>query len=141
MYDIKNQWIIFWQIVEQICNKLHDCCQLQKDFAIFLGQLSTLLSAILLHLSLFGCIPGVTRTTSQKGGQQSAQRDLSGRVSSKVEIFLRTVSSISLISLKIQILGGKVLFKILGFDSQCGRVKFFAIFLFFFTFSILSIKN
>jgi len=55
--------------------------------------------------------------------------------------FLRTVSSIDLISLKIQILGGKVLFKNLGFESQWGRVKFFAIFLFFFTFFILSIKN
>ena len=51
------------------------------------------------------------------------------------------MSSIDLISLKIQILGGKVLFKNLGFESQWGRVKFFAIFLFFFTFFILSIKN
>ena len=52
----------------------------------------------------------------------------------KVEIFLRTVSSIDLISLKMQILGGKVLFKNPRFKSQWGRVKFFAIFLYFFHF-------
>ena len=51
------------------------------------------------------------------------------------------MSSIDLISLKIQILGGKVLFKNLGFESQWGRVKFFAIFLFSSTFFILTIKN
>ena len=51
------------------------------------------------------------------------------------------MSSIDLISLKIQILGGKVLFKNPGFKSLWGRVKFFAIFIFLFTFLILSIKN
>ena len=51
--------------------------------------------------------------------------------------FFITVSSIDLISLKIQILGGKVLLKNLGFESQWGRVKFFAIFLLFCTFFIL----
>jgi hypothetical protein len=40
------------------------------------------------------------------------------------------VSSIDLISLKIQILGRKVLFKNPGFKSPWGRVKFFAIIFF-----------
>ena len=42
----------------------------------------------------------------------------------KVEIFLRTVSSIDLISLKIQIVGGNQ-FKNPGFQSPLGKVKFF----------------
>ena len=54
---------------------------------------------------------------------------------------LTSMSSIDLISLKIQIVGGKVLFKTLEFESQSGRVKFFAIFLFFFAFFIFSLKK
>ena len=59
----------------------------------------------------------------------------------KSRFFLRIVSFIDLISLKIQILGGKVLFKNPGFKPPVGQGFFFAIFLFFFTFFILSIKN
>ena len=55
--------------------------------------------------------------------------------------FFRTVSSIDLISLEIQILGPKVLFKNLGFKSLWGRVNFFAIFLFSSPFSFMSIKT
>ena len=52
----------------------------------------------------------------------------------KVEIFLRTVSSIALISLKIQIVGGN-LFKNPGFKSPLGKVNFFCPILFSFSYS------
>jgi hypothetical protein len=53
MYNIKNQWIIFWQIVKQICDELHDCFQIVSRGQLFQERLlATLLSAILMHLSV-----------------------------------------------------------------------------------------
>ena len=88
---------------------------------------------------------GLATVKSEKGNSQSVHQAY-GRfamISKKqfLPYFLRTMSSIDLIFLKIQILGEKVLFKNPGFKSQWGRVNFFVFLLFFFTFFILSIKT